>query len=159
MDYLWSPWRYQYISNAAPVEGCVFCHLLEQKDDESSLIVYRGQANFIVLNLFPYASGHLLIVPYAHISLLSDAPAETSNEMFELTKQAQRALLDEYRPAGFNIGMNLGQAAGAGVAGHIHMHILPRWFGDINFTTAIGETRVLPETLSTTYQRIKKYFS
>ena len=158
MDYLWSPWRYQYITNAVKQPGCVFCQIF-QGDDEKNFILFRGSANYVVLNIFPYTSGHLLIIPFVHTALLAETPSETSAEMMELTKQCQAALKQEYKPDGINLGMNLGQAAGAGVAEHLHMHILPRWFGDINFTTVIAETRVLPETLESTYQRLKPYFS
>jgi len=158
MDYLWSPWRYQYVSNSQQSEGCIFCSLHEEKNDEARYILHRGSFNYVVLNIFPYTSGHLLIIPFEHIALLNDASKESSDEMMDLTKQTQLAIEQEYHPHGFNIGMNLGRAAGAGVAEHFHMHVLPRWYGDINFTTTVGETRVLPEALETTYQRLKKYF-
>jgi ATP adenylyltransferase len=158
MDHLWSPWRFKYITNTEKSEGCVFCNLVQGNHDESSFIIHRGRLNYLVLNIFPYASGHLLIVPFAHVAMLAEMAKEASDEMMDLSKRAQAALTKEYRPDGVNLGMNLGQAAGAGVAQHLHMHILPRWFGDSNFTTVIAETRILPETLETTYQRLKPHF-
>jgi ATP adenylyltransferase len=158
MDYLWSPWRYKYISKADQPQGCVFC-LLQEGSDEANYIIYRGAHNYVVLNIFPYTSGHLLIVPFAHIALLSEISKEISDEMMDLTKEAQSALGQEYRPDGFNLGMNLGRAAGAGVAEHLHMHVLPRWIGDANFTTVVAETRILPEELETCHKRLKKYFN
>ncbi|MEW6733424.1 MAG: HIT domain-containing protein [Acidobacteriota bacterium] len=158
MDYLWSPWRYQYVSSTHKTPGCVFCLLLEQDSDEKNHILYRGKLNYIVLNIYPYATGHMLIAPFTHNALLSDASKECSDEMMDLAKKCQAILNQEYRPDGFNLGMNLGRAAGAGVAEHFHLHILPRWIGDVNFTTAVAETRVLPEALETTYLRLKPYF-
>lgn len=164
MDRLWSPWRYDYIKSGSSGEkseppSCVFCSLLETEgDDESKLIVHRAAHNYIVLNLYPYISGHLLIVPYAHIAELSAAPKETTDEMMDLTKRCQAVLSEVYHPHGFNLGMNLGRAAGAGVADHFHMHIMPRWTGDANFMSTIGETRVIPEDLATTYNKLHGKF-
>ncbi len=161
MDRLWSPWRYDYIKSGSSGEktgppACVFCSMLESDaDDESKFIVHRATHNFIVLNIYPYISGHTMIVPYAHLGELAAAPEETTNEMMDLTKRCQAAMRQIYRPDGFNIGMNLGRAAGAGVADHFHMHILPRWVGDTNFMTTVGETRVHPEDLTTTYQKLR----
>jgi ATP adenylyltransferase len=162
MDRLWSPWRYDYINKAGPKEesaACVFCAMLEAEgDDESKFIVHRAARNFIVLNIYPYVSGHLMIVPYAHLSEIAHAPKETTDEMMDLTKQTQAVLREVYRPDGFNLGMNLGRAAGAGVADHFHMHIMPRWTGDTNFMTTVGETRVHPEDLATTYRKLHGKF-
>lgn len=162
MDRLWSPWRSEYIaSGAADAEPgvCVFCKIQQHaENDESNFVVYRGQHAFIVLNRFPYTSGHLLIVPHEHIGELDSAPRTVTDEMMELTKRSQAALRDVYHPEGFNAGMNLGRAAGAGIADHIHIHILPRWIGDTNFMTATGNTRVLPEDLGTTYQKLRPKF-
>ncbi|HXG95195.1 MAG TPA: HIT domain-containing protein [Blastocatellia bacterium] len=157
MEHIWSPWRYKYIASADRQPGCVFCRILEGSD-ENNYIVHRARLNFIVLNLFPYTSGHLMIVPYEHKAQLADVSEEVTAEMIELAKRAQRALEAEYHPDGFNIGMNLGRSAGAGVADHLHLHVVPRWTGDANFVSIIGETRVLPEDLATTYQKLKKYF-
>ncbi|HYE66709.1 MAG TPA: HIT domain-containing protein [Pyrinomonadaceae bacterium] len=164
MDNLWSPWRYAYINSASGAEeaktpSCVFCSLhREPGDDESKFILHRAQHNYIVLNLYPYISGHLLIVPYAHLGELDEAPKETTDELMDLTKRAQTALREVYRPQGFNLGMNLGRSAGAGVADHIHLHIMPRWVGDTNFMTTVGETRVHPEDLTTTYHKLSGRF-
>ena len=158
MDHLWSPWRYRYVQKAHASAGCIFCEkAAEQKDDENFL-VYRARHNFIVLNLYPYTTGHLLIVPYQHVDTLEAASKETLQEMMLLAQQAQRHLSAIYRPAGFNIGMNLGESAGAGIAHHIHMHVLPRWPGDTSFITTVAETRVLPEQLPVTYRKLSEAF-
>lgn len=158
MDREWSPWRYQYVTGVKKESSCVFCRLAKEDLDQENFILHRAKHSYIVLNIYPYMSGHLLIIPYAHLSFLSELPKESSDEIMDLTKLCQTTLEKEYKPQGFNIGMNLGQAAGAGVAAHLHMHIMPRWFGDINFTTTIAETRILPEMLENTYQRLKPYF-
>ena len=158
MDYLWTPWRYTYIKGAGQAEGCIFCDLQRCDDDRESLIVYRGAHNFIILNAYPYTSGHAMIVPYDHTDQLHKLSPEAANEMMTLSQRLEKALIEVYQPDGVNLGMNVGKAAGAGVAGHIHMHVLPRWVADSNFMTVIGETRVLPETLETTYRRLKEKF-
>ena len=158
MEHIWSPWRYKYIASADREPGCVFCRAAGGDDDRASLVVHRGLLNFVILNLFPYTSGHLMIVPYEHGASLAESPAETTSEMMELAKRSQRALEAEYSPDGFNIGMNLGRSAGAGVADHLHLHVVPRWAGDANFVSIVGETRVLPEDLPTTYDRLKRHF-
>ena len=158
MDVLWNPWRYDYIKGERPDgdTSCVFCDLAhDSARDEERFILKRAEYNFVILNLFPYSTGHLLIVPYDHLALLDQTTDQTASEMMALTKSAQSALSDAYSPQGFNLGMNLGNAAGAGVADHLHMHILPRWGGDVNFMTAIGGTRNIPETLSDTYLKLK----
>jgi ATP adenylyltransferase len=155
MDYLWTPWRFQYITNADKAQGCVFCDKCQSGDDHEMLVIFRGQHNFIVLNKFPYTSGHVMIVPYAHLDELQKLPAEAAQEMMSLTQKMEHVLRREYHPDGINVGMNIGKAAGAGVAGHIHMHVLPRWVADANFISVVGETRVLPETLEETWQRLK----
>jgi ATP adenylyltransferase len=164
VDRLWSPWRYDYINAGASkaeaeAPSCIFCSLQEEAhDDENKLILHRAAHNYIVLNKFPYISGHLLIVPYAHLGDLDAAPKVLTDELMDLTKRCQTALRETYRPNGFNLGMNLGQAAGAGVVDHIHMHIMPRWIGDTNFMTTVGETRVHPEDLATTYRKLHSHF-
>ena len=161
MDYLWTPWRYAYITTADTSShggACIFCGLLALGDDAKALIVHRAEYNFIVLNAYPYTSGHSMIVPYEHVDRLHKLPQAAAMEMIELARHLELALLDLYRPDGVNIGMNIGKAAGAGIAGHIHMHALPRWVADANFMTVIGETRVLPEALETTYQRLRTKF-
>jgi ATP adenylyltransferase len=158
MDQLWSPWRYQYVTKAAPVGGCVFC-AKASSDEPDSLVVYRGALNYIVLNLYPYTNGHVMIVPYEHVDSLAAASPETAREMMDLAQRTERVLRELYRPHGINIGMNLGECAGAGVAGHIHLHLVPRWSGDANFMSVIGETRIHIEEISVTYRRIREAFS
>jgi len=153
MDRLWSPWRYRYVSTAGPVGGCIFCEKAASSDDRANLVLLRAERNFLLLNLYPYTNGHLMIAPYRHVATLEDAEPATLDEMMRLTARVERAMREVYKPGGFNIGMNLGECAGAGVPGHIHMHVLPRWFGDAS--TTVGETRVLPEALETTYDRLK----
>jgi len=138
---------------------CIFCEAVAGKDDAESLIVVRGAKAFIILNRYPYTSGHVMIVPYAHVAELSACEPEALSEMMRLAQRVEAAYRNNYKPDGMNLGMNLGRAAGAGVAGHVHLHALPRWFGDSNFMTVAGETRVHPEDLTTTYQRLRKALS
>ncbi len=159
MDHLWSPWRYAYIASVDRQEGCVFCRIAQEQRDAENYLVHRSRLNFVVLNLFPYTSGHLMIVPYQHQASLAAVEEAITTEMIELAKRAQAALESEYHPDGFNIGMNLGRSAGAGIADHLHMHVVPRWSGDANFVSIVGETRVLPEDLATTYTKLKKHFA
>lgn len=156
MDYIWSPWRYRYVADASKDDRCVFCRALEAHDDKQTLIVHRAEKNFIILNRYPYTSGHVMIVPYAHSADLVATPPEVLTEMMVLAQRVQKALADTYHPEGYNLGMNLGRAAGAGITGHLHLHVLPRWSGDSSFMTVIGETRTEPEELSTTYERLRK---
>jgi ATP adenylyltransferase len=164
VDVLWSPWRYDYIKGdqAKKTDAksvCVFCNILENSvSDEEKFILHRAEFNFVILNIYPYTSGHLMVLPYAHIAEISGLPKNTSDELMDLTKKCQSAIKEIYQPDGFNLGMNLGKAAGAGVAEHLHLHILPRWIGDANFMTAIGQTRTIPEDLLTTYQKLKGKF-
>ncbi|HRD02932.1 MAG TPA: HIT domain-containing protein [Candidatus Saccharicenans sp.] len=141
------------------MKGCIFCDALKQKNDEQALILYRGQYNFVLVNRFPYTTGHLMIAPYRHLAELDRAPLEILQEATGLVPTAIRILKKAYRPHGFNLGMNLGQSAGAGVADHFHLHLVPRWTGDSNFMPIIGDTRVFCEDLQTTYQRLKPYFA
>jgi ATP adenylyltransferase len=154
MDFLWSPWRYRYIATAGQEPGCIFCRALEANDDAVMGIVLRGKHAFVILNKFPYTTGHVMIVPYAHIGELGSCDAPTLAEIMELSQRVQAALEETYHPQGYNLGMNLGRAAGAGVLGHIHMHLLPRWTGDANFMTTVAETRVEPENLAATYEKL-----
>lgn len=154
MDYLWTPWRYAYVSTAEKSSECVFCQMAADKDDEKSLIVHRGEHCFIVLNRFPYTPGHVMIVPYAHLDELQKLARPAAKEMMALSQRMESVLRELYRPDGINLGMNIGKAAGAGIAGHIHMHALPRWVADANFVSVVGETRILPETLEMTWKRI-----
>jgi ATP adenylyltransferase len=156
VDYLWSPWRYRYVSSAEQRPECIFCAHAASSDDLANLVVLRAEHNFVLLNLYPYTSGHLMIAPYAHVATLVDAAPEALSEMMRLTVRTEKALRALYKPDGLNLGMNLGHAAGAGVAGHIHMHVLPRWSGDASFITTVGETRVLPEELGITYERLRQ---
>jgi len=161
MDYIWTPWRYQYMKEAASGNQpeCIFCEAVARKNDMETLIVHRGAKTFIILNRFPYTSGHVMIVPYVHVAELSLCDAATLAEMMQLAQRVETALRSNYKPDGMNLGMNLGRAAGAGVVGHLHLHVLPRWIGDSNFMTVTGETRVHPEDLQTTYERLLKAFA
>ncbi len=156
MDHLWSPWRYRYIAQAEKSTGCIFCEKAAAQQDDRNYILYRGGRNFVLLNLYPYTSGHLMIAPYEHVASLGAAHEETLVEMMRLARDAERRLGEVYHPQGMNRGLNLGSCAGAGVAGHIHMHVVPRWTGDANFMSTVGETRVLPEDLETTYRKLRE---
>jgi ATP adenylyltransferase len=155
VDFLWSPWRYGYVTQEQPLTGCIFCLMRDSSDDDAALVLHRARHSFVVLNRFPYTSGHLMLVPNQHVATLSDCPPEALQEMSLLARQAEANLVKTYNCPGLNLGFNIGACAGAGVAGHIHMHVLPRWPGDVNFMTTIGETRVLPEDLAVTYRRLK----
>ena len=184
MDRLWTPWRYSYITGADtpgrkgvprkldawPADQdkhCVFCNMIAAADyaiangmspDEAEhavLLVERGATSFVCLNAYPYGTGHLMIVPYAHLNSLAALPPETAQEMMATVQRVERILRDVYRPDGMNFGVNLGEAAGAGIAEHLHIHGLPRWSGDVNFMTVIGETRVLPESLDVTWKKLR----
>ncbi len=154
MDYLWTPWRYAYVSTAEKATGCVFCNAVAANDDAENLIVYRGKLCFVILNAYPYTPGHVMIVPYAHLDELRKLPPEAATEMMALSQRMESVLRELYRPDGINLGMNIGKAAGAGIAGHIHMHVLPRWVADANFMSVVCETRVLPEMLDETWKRM-----
>lgn len=158
MDYLWTPWRYQYVTQPGQNQACLFCEVLKRNQDAETLILFRGQHNFILLNRYPYTTGHAMVAPYEHGGELDQAPPETLAEMIQLCQRFQRALAAEYKPDGYNLGMNLGRIAGAGVAGHLHMHVLPRWAGDTSFMTTVGEARIEPEDLATTYNKLKRHF-
>ena len=188
MDRLWTPWRYNYVSHAEPSarkgvpadldawpldqdKHCVFCNLIASADyaiehgmrpgkaDRAAFIVHRGKHCFICLNAFPYVSGHLLIVPYAHLHSLLTLPSPAADEMINLAQRSESVLRAVYNPDGLNFGLNLGESAGAGVADHLHMHGLPRWRGDVSFMTIIAETRILPETLDITWTRLSTEFA
>jgi ATP adenylyltransferase len=158
MDRLWTPWRFEYIRSAEQATSCVFCQILEEHADSENLVLFRGSRAFVVLNLFPYTSGHLLVVANRHISSLRDAQPEELHEIIQLCRDCESALQQEYRPQGYNMGLNLGRSAGAGVEHHLHMHVVPRWTGDSNFVSVVGETRVLPEELPATHRRLIPYF-
>lgn len=155
MDHLWSPWRYRYVSSGDAEDGCLFCRVAAESDDQKNFVVLRAGRNLVMLNRYPYTSGHVMIAPYQHVSTMEGADPGALGEMMSLAQRMETVLRGIYKPDGLNLGMNIGRSAGAGIAGHIHMHLLPRWHGDVNFMTAIAETRVLPEDLETTYERIK----
>jgi ATP adenylyltransferase len=160
MDYLWSPWRYRYVSQAGKDDRCLFCEKarLDPSQDREHLVLHRGRLNYVLLNLFPYTTGHVMVAPYAHVAHLDEVAPGTLAEMMDLAQKIHAALKQVYHPEGFNLGMNLGKCAGAGVANHLHLHFLPRWTGDSNFMTVVGETRVQPEDLSTTYDKLARFF-
>jgi ATP adenylyltransferase len=158
MDHLWTPWRYAYVTGADRAPDCIFCNA-PKESDEQARIVHRGTHCYVILNIYPYTNGHVMVVPYAHLDELQKLPADATQEVMVLTQRMEAILRSLYRPDGINLGMNIGQAAGAGVAGHIHMHVLPRWIADANFVSVIGETRVMPEALEITWERIRKAFA
>lgn len=161
MDRLWSPWRAKYVASGLDSESgkCVFCEIgRSPEDDAKNYVVHRSRHCYAILNLYPYVTGHLLVVPYQHIGDLASASKAITDELMDLTKRSQEALRSAYAPPGFNLGMNLGAAAGAGIANHIHMHVLPRWGGDTNFMTTVAEARVIPEGLDQTYSRLREKF-
>lgn len=155
MNYLWSPWRMKYIQENKKEAGCVFCKVQDMPDNEENLIVFRGEFSYVIMNRFPYTSGHVLVIPYLHENNLEVLDAATRAEMMELVSKTMGVLRNIYRPQGFNFGANIGSAAGAGIAPHVHLHIVPRWNGDTNFMSSLGETRVLPEALEVTYRRMR----
>jgi ATP adenylyltransferase len=156
MKHIWSPWRMSYIQSYKRGAECAFCMEMSRPDGPENLIVHRGQCAFIILNRFPYNSGHLMVVPYEHKPTLEELGPETRAELMELGNLATRVLQEVYHPHGFNLGVNVGTAAGAGILEHVHMHVLPRWNGDTNFISTLGATRVLPESLEDTYRRVKE---
>jgi ATP adenylyltransferase len=160
MDILWTPWRFHYVSDGVKRQGCIFCEKIaaDPAHDPENLILHRGKHNLVVLNLFPYTNGHAMIAPYAHVARIAGLDDATKCEMMTLAQKLEKALEATYHPDGFNMGMNLGRSAGAGVADHVHMHLLPRWTGDSSFMTTIGETRVQPEELATTYRKLASFF-
>ena len=186
MDHLWTPWRYAYVTSAetrlrpgvpAALDawqgdtGCVFCNLIAsidfafssgmsaEKAEAAGGLVLRGKHCFICLNAFPYTSGHVMVLPYAHLDRLSLLPTDAAHELIDLAQRTERVLEAVYKPHGFNFGLNIGKAAGAGVAGHIHLHAMPRWIGDTSFITTVAETRILPEDLDTTWRRMREAFA
>ena len=158
MEHLWSPWRLAYITGEAASGGCVFCHALSDSQ-AAPLIVHRGKTCFVILNLFPYNNGHLMVIPNRHIASLALATPDELTELMELTRAAEIALTDAYAPHGINMGINIGKPAGAGILDHVHMHVVPRWNGDTNFMTVVGQTRVLPEELPDSAARLRPLFA
>ena len=157
LDRLWTPWRLAYVSGGEKSDACVFCGALDT-DDAAPLIVFRGTTCFVILNLFPYNNAHLLIVPKRHVAALADATRDERQELIELASVAEAAITEAYAPHGMNMGINLGKAAGAGIPGHLHVHVVPRWNGDTNFMTVVGQTRVLPEELPVTAEKLRPIF-
>lgn len=156
MKRLWAAWRMKYITHAEKESGCIFCTALTRRDDDQNLVVRRGERAFIILNKYPYTSGHLMVAPKAHQPSLELLEPEERAEMMELVSECITALRQIYQPHGFNVGINIGAAAGAGVPGHVHIHVVPRWNGDTNFMSTVGEVRVLPEALEQTYRRVRE---
>jgi ATP adenylyltransferase len=157
-DVLFAPWRYEYLVSEKPV-GCIFCEAAGSRDDDASLVVYRGRRVFALLNRFPYTNGHVMVAPVAHEAWFSESSAETLSELIALVARTQAILVAEYRTDGLNVGVNFGSAAGAGIAGHYHVHAVPRWAGDTNFMTVAGNVRVVPEELSVTRRRLAALFA
>ncbi len=159
MDYLWTPWRSTYIKAKRDPSVCIFCAAAAGTADDESLVVYRGTLSFVLLNRYPYTTGHLMVAPYAHVSRLNQVQEDVALEIMRLARGAEAILEGIYKPEGLNLGMNLGEAAGAGIEQHIHMHVLPRWKGDVNFMTSVASTRIIPEALEDTYIKVKRRFT
>lgn len=157
MDILYSPWRIDYILSEKE-KGCIFCSKPKADDDKGYLILKRGRHTYVIMNLYPYNNAHLMVVPYRHVSHLSALNDDELCEMIKMTQLSEQVLNQVYTPDGMNVGMNLGEAAGAGVADHLHIHIVPRWNGDTNFISTLGKTRVIPEKMEETYKKLKKVF-
>ena len=155
MEHIWAPWRMEYVLMEKG-EGCIFCDKPKEGKDSDNLILYRGESNFVMLNSYPYNPGHLMVAPYRHIAHLGEMSPEELYEHFDIVRKMVGLLEEVSHPAGFNIGINMGKVAGAGVEGHIHTHIVPRWEGDTNFMPLIANTKVLPEALSATYAKLKQ---
>ena len=159
MEFIWSPWRMEYIQDDKQGEKCIFCLALGKTDNSENLIIAREQRVFTILNRYPYTTGHIMVVPILHEPAFENLDKDTSKELMLCTQKAIRILKKVYKPQGFNVGFNIGEAAGAGVLGHVHMHIVPRWIGDTNFMSTLATTRVLPESLEQTYLKIQKYWN
>ncbi len=158
MEHLCAPWRDKYIEGEKP-EKCILCELPAQNNDQATYIVHRGALNYVVLNSFPYNPGHLLVAPYRHIARLEEMTPEERHEHFDIVSQAAAVLRDVFKPGGFNFGINTGRIAGAGIDDHVHTHIVPRWSGDTNFVTVLGDVRVVPQALAATYEKLRGKFS
>ncbi len=161
-DIMWAPWRMSYITaehdHGFTGTGCVFCDLPAADDDERTYILFRGTKSFVIMNLYPYNNGHLMVVPFAHVDSLMALDSGTTSEMMDLAKLSERVVIDAMKPQGFNIGINQGRAAGAGIADHLHLHVVPRWAGDTNFMPALSDTRVMPQHLDDTYALLRPGF-
>lgn len=156
---IWAPWRLRYVSKANQQSECVFCAKPAAGDDRAALIVHRGERCYVILNLYPYTSGHLMVAPFEHSGRMQDIEPATTAEMLDLAQQAMRQIEDVYSPEGFNLGINQGRVAGAGVEGHIHLHVVPRWAGDNNYMPVLADTRVMPQSLEETYDALEGGFS
>ncbi len=154
MKNLWSPWRMSYIKSPKNKDICVFCEAISNDEDGNNYIVHRAENSFVILNRYPYSNGHLMVIPYEHVSDLNQLEKQTRAEMMELLNKSTEILKQLFQPEGFNLGANIGEAAGAGIGDHVHLHIVPRWHGDTNFMTSVGSTRVIPESLEETYRQI-----
>ncbi len=158
-DVMWAPWRMSYVTrDPADRPECVFCAAPQSESDADPYILRRGRTAYVIMNLYPYNNGHLMVVPYRHVPRLTDLPSDATAEMMDLTQEAQTVLQERMHPHGFNLGMNQGSAAGAGIEEHLHLHIVPRWVGDTNFMPAIGDTRVMPQHLDETYELLREGF-
>lgn len=155
MERLWAPWRMEYLVGEH-VKGCIFCEKPAEENDRANYLLHRGEHAYILMNIYPYSNGHLMVAPYAHVAQLVDLDEAVRMEIMELTTLCTRLLAHTSHPTGFNLGANMGKAAGAGFEGHFHMHIVPRWLGDTNFMPVVGHTRVIPESLDETYKRLKQ---
>jgi ATP adenylyltransferase len=159
VNRLWAPWRLAYVSGAQPATGCVFCEALRGDDDRQRLVLHRGRTGFLILNAYPYAPGHVLAVVNRHVGSVEEATPDELGEAMTLVQQTTAALRRAYGPDGFNIGLNQGRVAGAGIEGHLHVHVVPRWNGDTNFMAVLGEVKVLPEALEATWERLRAAMS
>jgi len=159
MKVIWAPWRMAYIASSQKPTGCVFCLKPWERRDASNLVLHRGHHAFVIMNRFPYNSGHLMVAPYAHVRTLESLQPEVILDLLSLTTLSLSALRAEIRPEGFNIGLNLGRVSGAGIEDHLHLHIVPRWNGDTNFMPLFAETRVIPEHLHATYRKLRDRFA
>lgn len=159
MKVLWAPWRMAYIRQSPKPARCIFCAKARASQDRANLLLHRGQHGFVMMNLFPYNSGHLLVAPYAHVDSTERLSDESALDLMRLTNLSLRVLRARIKPDGFNVGVNLGRVSGAGVEGHVHLHIVPRWNGDTNFMPLLSETRVMPEHLDATYRKLKAGFT
>lgn len=157
-EVLFAPWRYEYLVSEKS-KTCIFCDAAASRSDEDSLVVNRGRAVFVLLNRYPYTSGHVMVAPYSHDAWMSRSSGETLHELIRTIARAERLLVETYRADGLNVGVNFGSAAGAGVTGHYHVHVVPRWKGDTNFMTVTGDVRILPEDLLETRRRLESLFA
>lgn len=158
MEQLWAPWRMSYLSETEPVPGCIFCSKARENNDVDNLIVHRADHCFVILNLYPYTSGHVMVVPYVHTGDVTTLPAEVATNIFTTAQAAVTALSDIMHPMGFNLGLNQGEAAGAGIADHVHLHVVPRWTGDTNFMPVLADAKVMPELLPATAAKLRAVF-